>query len=390
MTREEITQKVLENSHSIISAGTGVGKTLLALKKADSLEVAEVLVVVPKLAIIDTWKQEIIKWKIKDTVKFTFTAYNSIHKYVRHRWDLVIFDEAHHITERVMDIIREMWFDNLICLSATMKREVTSSLKILFPNIKTFRLPLSEAIENGILPDPKIFLIPLRLNAVDKNECIIKNPKARIEKIIEFSKRKFYRDKKTKYIIPCTEVQYNLDMDEQVEWYKRLAMGGNNVMKTIWLRKAGIRLKWLANKKTSYVKALLVYLKQYRTLTFCTDISQAEELGKNAIHSKKKNYQEILDKFNTKLIKHITGVNILNEGLNLTDCQIGIFAGINSSETMQIQKFGRILRHQEPIIIIPYFVNTREEEIVEKMLVGYNKDLIKRVNFNDFANNKWF
>lgn len=44
----------------------------------------------------------------------------------------------------------------------------------------------------------------------------------------------------------------------------------------------------------------------------------------------------------------------------------------------------RILRHKSPIIIIPYFKDTREEELVEKMIEEYNKDSIITIdNVND-------
>ena len=36
----------------------------------------------------------------------------------------------------------------------------------------------------------------------------------------------------------------------------------------------------------------------------------------------------------------------------------------------------RILRHKSPVIIIPYFKNTREEELVQKMIEEYDKDSI--------------
>lgn len=39
----------------------------------------------------------------------------------------------------------------------------------------------------------------------------------------------------------------------------------------------------------------------------------------------------------------------------------------------------RILRHKSPIIIIPYFKGTREEELVAKMLEDYNPQLIHTV-----------
>lgn len=41
----------------------------------------------------------------------------------------------------------------------------------------------------------------------------------------------------------------------------------------------------------------------------------------------------------------------------------------------------RLLRHTEPIIIIPYYKNTREEELVKKMLEDYNPALIHNINF---------
>ena len=68
---------------------------------------------------------------------------------------------------------------------------------------------------------------------------------------------------------------------------------------------------------------------------------------------------------------------MINEGVTLTDCKVGLFASINSSEILVKQKNGRILRHKEPIIIIPYYKNTREEELVVKMIENYNKDLIQ-------------
>jgi superfamily II DNA or RNA helicase len=90
--------------------------------------------------------------------------------------------------------------------------------------------------------------------------------------------------------------------------------------------------------------------------------------------------------FNNKKIKHITSVNMLNEGCNLTDCRIGIFVSINSSEILVKQKNGRLLRHKEPIIIIPYYINTREEELVKQMLENYNPELVSTMTkFEDIV-----
>lgn len=73
--------------------------------------------------------------------------------------------------------------------------------------------------------------------------------------------------------------------------------------------------------------------------------------------------------------------------VNLTNCRIGIYATLNSSERMIIQKLGRLLRHPNPIIIIPYFVATRDEEIINKMCENYNPELVFTINnINDLIN----
>lgn len=69
--------------------------------------------------------------------------------------------------------------------------------------------------------------------------------------------------------------------------------------------------------------------------------------------------------------------------VNLTNCRIGIFCNLNSSEIIVKQRIGRLLRHKAPIIIVPYFRFTREEELLNKMLEEYNKDFIKIINNMD-------
>lgn len=65
--------------------------------------------------------------------------------------------------------------------------------------------------------------------------------------------------------------------------------------------------------------------------------------------------------------------------MNLRNCQIGIYANIGSSKVVEVQRLGRILRHENPLIIIPFFVGTREEEIVQEMMKNYNPSKIIRL-----------
>lgn len=66
--------------------------------------------------------------------------------------------------------------------------------------------------------------------------------------------------------------------------------------------------------------------------------------------------------------------------VNLTNCRVGIFCNLNSSEIITKQRIGRILRHESPIVIIPYFVDTREQELVAKIIEEYNVESVKSIS----------
>ena len=119
--------------------------------------------------------------------------------------------------------------------------------------------------------------------------------------------------------------------------------GKNEIIKNKWLKLCGDRLKILSNWRTDYSIKLLKYLDKYRTLTFCNSIEQTQILGKYCINSKNKSYQTILSLFNSGKINHITACSMLDEGANLSNCQIGIYAILNSSERLIKQKLGRLL-----------------------------------------------
>lgn len=254
-------------------------------------------------------------------------------------------------------------------------------LKIWFKrHYKTFIVSCTtqDAIESNILPDPTIYLMPLVLNATDPSDLYEINKRTKGEAIYDnYQNIWIYKRNKKHAFIRCTKRQYLSELDSLIDFYKRKTANGNPFMKTLWLKACSDRLNFLAHAKNQQVQEILRKLKNYRTITFCTSIAQTEVLGKNCIHSKNKSAQTILTSFNANKIKHITACHMLNEGVNLVNCKYGIFANINASETIQIQRVGRSLRHKSPILIIPFFRNTREEEIVRKWMENYNKSLIK-------------
>ena len=391
MTREQVMEEVktIPNKNVLLTLPTGFGKSRNAIERVKSLTSARkkynLLIVVPRNVLKVNWKEEMTKWwsSYASRVTITFTTYVSFPKH-KGEWDFVIFDEAHHLSERCREALCDFTIKHSILLSATVKRELREELKEVFDDLYYYKVTLREAIDNTVLPDPTVYLLPLTLDNNLPNERIIRNPKSTGRPIYcSWKERWSYMRIKTNPVhIFCTQAQYMLYQEEQIEWYKRQYMSRRNeAIKNKWLKLCGDRLKYLSDCKVSIVQQLLQYCNNCRTLTFCNSIEQTEKLGHYCINSKNSQSNAILEQFNAGEIHHITACNMLNEGMNLTNCRVGIYANLNSSETIIKQRTGRLLRHQSPIIIIPYYKGTREEELVEKMLVDYNPELVKTVNF---------
>lgn len=358
----------------VLELPTSFGKTKAALEYVGN-KAQNILVVVPRNVLKTTWKNEIEKWGY-DISNYEFTTYRSLHKCTKH-YNFVIFDEAHHLSENCLNIVKSMDFDKSVLLSATIGKKIFD-IKEVFQGVTTYKVSVRQAIDSNILPDPKVYIIPLVLDNTNNSERIVLNNSRGYEKHIFYKEMPLYlKDKQHKIIVHCTQWQKNQWFEKQIAYYK--ARRNIVFMRNKWLRLCKDRINWLAEIKTGIVKNILSKYSDYRTITFCASIKQTEEMGEYPIHSNQKDDSNLVT-FNNHDIDHITACDMLNEGVNLIDCQVGIFAILNSSIVMQKQKLGRLLRHEEPIIIIPFYLNTREEEIKDEMLKMYNPELVKTIS----------
>lgn len=384
MTRKDILKEVLslEGNNWLLELPTGTGKSKIALEKVKSLGGKTLLLVVNRNVHKQNWADEIKKWWSNCNMKITMTTYVSLPKYAG-KYDCAIFDECHHLSERCREALCYFDIKHSILLSATVSNKLKDELIEVFDDLTSYKKDLRDVIDDDILPDPIVYMLPLNLRADLPTEVIWKNPKAK-GRLIESSwaMRWSYMKQKTNPVkIYCTQKQYITYLDNQIEyWKKRYLRSRNEIAKNKWLRLCGDRLKWLSDKKTPYVQQILLHLSEYRTLIFCNSIEQTEMLGEYCINSKNKKSVEYLEAFNKGKIDHITACNMLNEGLNLVNCQIGIYANLNSSDTIVKQRMGRLLRHENPVLIVPYFVGTRDEELANKMLENYNPKLVTVIN----------
>ena len=368
MTREELSKVALEEIDKckclVLELITGYGKTKLSIDLANHIcsrtnRPISVLILVAKTVHKQTWKDEIQKWGGLKANCLTIECYESLKKYKNTIFDIIICDEMQHLSENRLAILKSIKVNEaIIGLSATIKKDLRDIFRYSF-NAHFIKCGLKEAVEDEVLPEPIVYLLPLELDT----------------EIVSHTINRFGKS------ITTTQRGYYATMSSLIEWYKNKYFNSRGErIKNLWLSTAGKRLKWLSEQKEDIILALLDKLKYQRTLTFCSSIEQAERLGKFNITSKNKKSTEYLNMFNKCKIKHITACAILNEGVNLTNCRIGIFCNLNSSEIITKQRVGRLLRHKHPIVIIPYYKNTREEELVAKMLEEYNKESIKTIN----------
>ena len=382
MNRDIVSKDIqsVDPSNLLLELPTSFGKTKQALDLMNRRKPESILILVPRLALMDNWKEEFTKWKLDGYLKYvTFSTYVGIKRHKDKSFDMLIADECHHFTEMSLGYIDTMKFKWCVLLSATVGK-FKDGLKCHFKGLYCYQVTAKKAIDEGILPDPRVYLIPYKLDNTNRKYPLeLKNSSKGKKITCDYGDRwKYLKDKSyTSITVLCTQAEYIHEIGSRIEYWKRMYMRSkNDVIKNKWLYLAGLRLKMLGTFKNPIVQDLQVLFKDYRSLTFCNSIEQTEILGKNCINSKNKDSIEILKKFNQKKINHIASCNMLNEGMNLIDCQVGIYASLNSSDTMIKQKLGRLLRHPDPVLVIPYYNNTREEEIIGKMLEDYNPELV--------------
>ncbi len=391
MTREEIysaCETALTKSNVLLlEAATGTGKTFQSIRLVNWITSSvykshkpRMLLLVAKRVHKQTWTDEIRKWGGVEC-EVIMECYESLHKHTSEYFEFILMDEVHHIgSEARQKMLKTLRYGYMIGLSATIPQKLKMWFKYNYHS-QIVSCDITEAIDSEVLPEPTILLLPLQIENTRQSETIEINPKAKGPVYHgEYKDLWKYKRAKQHAILRCTQKQKLIELDKLIEWYKKKAMTGNQALRQTWLYFCGKRLEFFADCKLQWVKMILRHLDKERTITFCKTIAQTEQLGKNCIHSQNKDAVKIYDDFNNRKIDHITAVNILNENANLVDCKYAIFANLSSSEICMPQRLGRSLRHKSPIIIMPYYKDTREEEILEKYLEGFNKDYIKTIH----------
>lgn len=385
--RSEIQEELIKLNPDflILELPTGFGKSLVLLRKIGK---QKTLIVISQLYHEQNWRNEAEKWNI-DLSNVTFVCYNSLEKHKNEKWDFIALDEGHRWSDMWTELLTEFTYDKLMILSGTIPLEIKKkSYNIGKP--KVISITTEDAVCWNILPEPEINVITLHL---DNKNTYLKFQKGRNKQketvectFTEWSnKYKWMGAKRPNMLIQCTEQEYYSLINDDLEWTKSQFFKTNNPVLSMRMKILGNeRKKFLAGLKTRHVKKLVNRLKDERTVIFANSIEQAEMFDSDAVHSKNKRGQEIIDEFNSYKRNLLVSVRQLNESLNLSEPENGIIIQLNGSKKGQVKKVnvasqqqvGRLIRAMSPKIYLFVYKNTQDE-----------------VYLNDFKNvlsSEWF
>lgn len=378
---------------------TSFGKSKMAIDIANKIielsNIPEfrVLLIVAENAHKENWAKELQKWGGINSFDLRIECYASLKKCTDYKYNLIIFDEAHHLRSDLrLELLRKILSNNVILLSATLPKELLTDLSLIYGKFYSSKVSLQDGIDSNVIPSPKIILVPLTLDKIRTKEVMVKEwglKKKRVNITCNFEDRWNYIRRKDLYphvslSFKCTEQdKYNLITQDLDYWRDRYMHTRKDQFKLKWLSHGSIRKRYLGELKTEYAKKICDKLqnKGYRYICFCTSIDQAVTLGgDNAIHSKNSETPKIIKSFNNKDIDNLYAVGMLQEGQNLNDIQAGVIIQLDNEERAFIQKFGRVLRADSPKQYILYYKNTRDEEYLKKVLKDIKPEYITTLN----------
>ena len=397
MTREDIQEKALqlslENPYMVLQYPTGLGKTYTMIKMIERVlnqnSSYDCLILEEEISVIDNIKKEFEKFG-KDYLldRCNIICYKSLKKIEKY-YPIIVLDEAHHAFSE----LRLDWFSNamipkyMYLLSATLETgQIKQFEKVVCAEFLVHRITLKKAIEWGILPTPKIGIFPLKLNEKDIN-CYYeyKRGEEELQKEVilqrEVDKWKYIKNKNLypniHLIIYCTEKQKYDQLCYEAEMAKaRWEKNKNERTKNYWLYTELCIKRFLSEIKTPYLDEFLqdVIDDGNRFVAFFGSVAQAEELaqkhGGNLIAAKvgQKESHDLIEKFNNKEIDNLYCCKMINEGVTLTDLEIGIIAQLDGKSGSFVQRAGRTLRGDTPFIYIFYYLDTKDTEYLEGAL----------------------
>ena len=309
--QEEFANKWIEEGmFGILFLASRFGKCRVAINIFNKLKPTSILIAYPDSKIRESWDNE-FKILGHDTSIVTFTTHMSLKKHIHEKYDIIVLDEIHLLSNNQMNACKEIFKLNskVLGLSGTLSH---STIKTLSEELKlrvTANYTIEQAIREGVIADYEISVVKVPLDNVTLKRY-----------------GRFFRTEKQQFdkwgrIIDAIEEK-----------------GGNSK----FARLNRMRIIQNSAAKLNKTKEFLQLYTKERILVFCGLISVADKLGIASHHSKsgnKKRFEEFLNGD----INQLAVCRIGNTGVTYTPLNRIIINYFDSNSENLCQKLNRAM-----------------------------------------------
>tara|TARA_R110002167_G_scaffold177167_2_gene376920 strand:+ start:3725 stop:4822 length:1098 start_codon:yes stop_codon:yes gene_type:complete len=355
--QKEALDILLSHDRCGLAISMGVGKTRIAIRHLQRKynPLIEVLVVVPKHSVTQSWIDELGKLNLEDLVKhITFTTYLSLKKHKPEKYDIVYLDECHSLLYSHAPFLSN-FKGEIFGLTGTAPKYSDSEKGIMVAKycpIK-YSFTVDQATDSKILNDYRIIVHGLQLSKSS-------------------SLKKMKKDGGHWY----TTEQKDYD-------YSSKRVGEANTQKQKQFASI-MRMRALMDYTTKevYAKSLADKLGT-KCLIFANTQKQADKICKYSYHSGNKKSEENLELFSDGRIDRMSCVLQLSEGITIPKLKQAIILHSYGNERKSAQRIGRLLRlnpSETAVCHILCYTGTQDEVWVSKALSDFDQTKIKYYN----------
>lgn len=358
MTRTERQQEAVRKwikakGRGTIEAGTGVGKTRMALMSIKAIlkkyPEFRILVVVPTTALKSQWQKEIDEWG------FSFnTEVQVINTVIKHEWtcDFLVIDECHRVNSNdFSQIFSKVKYRLILGLTATFERLDGKHyiMEKYCPIVD--QISFLEAAANGWVAQYKEYIVLIDVDDID----VYKNYNKEWTEHFEFFQFDFNLAMSMvkpnvgwKNKLAYRDVLYKGDDETK----KKEILGAINFHSVRFMQLMQQRKSFINNhpRKIELAKKIIEARPDKKIITFSNNVKMAEAIqnGENVYTGRlsKKRSDTMLEEFNASSVGILNTCAKANEGIDVKGLSVAIILGTDSSETKARQRRGRTVRKE--------------------------------------------
>ena len=313
------------------------GKIRTTINILEKIKPKSILIAYPDNKIKDSWKAD-FEHREYDDSHVTYTTHLSLKKYTEERFDLVVIDEIHLLSEAQIEAAKELLEHNhqVLGLTGTLSSWTEDTLSEELDLAVIAEYPIEQAIKEGVIVDYEITVVQVPLDTLVKQ-----NYKGKI------------RTEKKQF----DAYSWAIDQNERA---------GKN---TMFLRLARMRIIQNSVAKLNKTRQILKKYPDERILVFCGITKIADSLGIPSYHSKK-GEKDMFEKFAAGEGNHMAVVKIGNTGVTYKPLNKVIINYFDSNAENLAQKINRCMamEYDNPEKKAQIYIICSDEDVEKKWL----------------------